>query len=53
MNAVRVTGTADPAEIAAVLAVVSATRSRAGRTSSYERWREARITALRTSDSEP
>ena len=41
MTPVRVTGTTDPAEIAAVLAAVSSARARQPQQSAYERWRRA------------
>ena len=47
MTAVRVTGTTDPAEIAAVLAAVSAASRSQPQPSGYERWRRQRIEALR------
>ncbi|HZZ97401.1 MAG TPA: hypothetical protein VFE19_10305 [Jatrophihabitantaceae bacterium] len=47
MTPVRVTGTTDPAEIAAVLAAVSSARAEQPQQGAYERWRRARVTALR------
>jgi hypothetical protein len=44
---VRVTGTADAAEIAAVLAAISSAWARVPERSAYERWRIARVAALR------
>ena len=49
MTDVRVTGTTDPAEIAAVLATVSAASRSAPQPSGYELWRRGRIEALRRS----
>jgi hypothetical protein len=45
-DVVRVTGTSDPEEIAAVLAALT-TRPRAPEIGSYERWRRTRTSALR------
>ncbi len=47
MTPVRVTGTTDPAEIAAVLAAVSSARVRQPEQSAYERWRRGRVAAVR------
>jgi len=51
--AVRVTGTTDPAEIAAVIAAISAARVGGADTatpvSGYEQWRQRRVAALRAS----
>ena len=48
MTPVRVTGTTDPAEIAAVLAAVVASRAvPAPQRSAYERWRRTRVDAVR------
>jgi hypothetical protein len=45
----KVTGTTDVAEIAAVLAAVSSARGRPAAPSPYEHWRVGRIAALRGS----
>ena len=47
MTPLRVTGTTDPAEIAAVLAAVSSARARQPEPSGYERWRQTRLAAVR------
>jgi hypothetical protein len=49
MTTVRVTGTADPAEIAAALAAVAARAVDDPPPSAYERWRAGRVAALRAS----
>ena len=46
---VRVTGTADAAEIAAVLAAISARPAPAAEPGGYDHWRTTRLTALRRS----
>ena len=45
----RVTGTTDAAEIAAVVAAVSSARAGAPQPSAYERWRTGRVAVLRKS----
>jgi hypothetical protein len=47
----RVTGTTDVAEIAAVIAAVSSVRSRDVVPSAYETWRRRRVAALRANGS--
>jgi hypothetical protein len=42
----RVTGTTDAAEIAAVVTAVSSARAHAPEPSPYERWRTARVAVL-------
>jgi hypothetical protein len=51
VTAIRVIGTTDPAEIAAVLAAVSSTRLRDPQPTTYERWRRQRVAALRNTPS--
>jgi hypothetical protein len=43
----RVRGTTDPADIAAVVAALSSARSDRPEPSAYERWRAGRVAALR------
>jgi hypothetical protein len=45
----RVTGTTDAAEIAAVVTAVSSARARVPKPSPYERWRTTRVAVLRRS----
>ena len=46
---IRVTGTSEPSEIAAVVAALASRSGEGPEISGYERWRRVRTAALRTS----